>query len=122
LAWNLLSQIDIPPTPHNLKPLIRHFDQEDSYEGKGKKHQITPDCNNEDTISLRSAVATKEQIWDEVDAALMETLNDLMGPVFNSSFNERYLFHSSSQTCAEVKLTAPCFRQTDHTSSTKKIL
>jgi len=78
LKTYILSWIEIPPTPHNLKPLIRHFDQEETYEGKGKKCQITPDHNDKDTIFLGLAVATEEQIWNKVDVALMETLDDPM--------------------------------------------
>jgi len=46
----------------------------------------------------------------------METLNGPMGPIFNGGFDERYLFHTSSQTHAEVKLTVPSFEQTNQTS------
>jgi len=107
MAWDLLSWIDLPATPCNLKPLIRCFEEEEPYEGKGKKHRITPGHDNEDMISLRLAVTTEEQIWDEVDAALMETINDPMGPVFNGRFDERYLFLASSQMHTEEKLTVP---------------
>ena len=111
MAKDLLSQINLPATSHNLKPLIRCFAEEEPYEGKGKKHHITFDHNDEDTISLRSAVATEEQIWDEVDAALMETIDDPMGPVFTGGFNERYLFPASSQMHTEEKLTVPSFER-----------
>jgi len=50
----------------------------------------------------------------------METLDDPMDPIFNGSFDERYLFHTSSQTHAEVKLTMPSFEQTDQTVGTIK--
>jgi len=95
MAWDLLSWIDLPFTPQNLKSLIRHFNQEDHYEGKGKKCWVTPDSDNKDTISLRLAVTPEEQIWDEVNTALIETINDPMGPIKNGSFDERYLFHTS---------------------------
>jgi len=71
-------------------------------------------------ISLRSAVATEEQIWDEVDAALMETLNDPMGPVFTGRFDERYLFPASSQMHTEEKLTVPSSEWTVQSSGTIK--
>ena len=67
-----------------------------------------------------SAVATEEQIWDEVDVALMETLEDPMGPIFTGGFDERYLFPPSSQIHAEEKLTVPSFEWTDQSSGTIK--
>jgi len=120
MAWDLLSQIDLPPTPCNLKPFIRCFGDEQPYEGKGKKCWITLDHDNEDMTSLGSAYATEEQIWDEVNVALMETLEDPMGPVFTGRFDGRYLFPASSQIHTEDKLTVPSFEWTGQSLGTIK--
>jgi len=71
-------------------------------------------------ISLGLAVATEEQIWDEVDVALMETIDDPMGPIFTGRFNERYLLPASSQMHPEKKLTVPSSEQTVQSSGTIK--
>jgi len=43
-AWDLLSRMDLPPTPQNLKPLIHHWeDLEDKQEGSSKRVWLTPD-------------------------------------------------------------------------------
>jgi len=108
-ARDLLSHMDLPLTPKNLKALIHCFDNlEEAYEGKGKKWHITPECAiTPDSTDLEISFGleptlTNEQIWSEADAALMN-IDDGMGPLDNGGFNERYL-HSFSSPLTHVKL------------------
>ena len=108
-ARDLLSCMDLPLTPKNLKPLICHFDDlEEVYEGKGKKWCITPECAiTPDSTYLEISFSseptlTNEQIWSEADTALMNVDNG-MGPLDNGGFGDRCL-HFFPSPLTHVKL------------------
>ena len=96
-ARDLLSHMDLPPTPKNLKPLICHWeDQEDRGEGSSKRIQLMLDRElspvlKELEISFgMEPVSSMEEIWSEVDQAL--DLDDKMGPLDVGGYDIRYLF------------------------------
>jgi len=102
-----------PPTPQNLKPLIRCWeDLEDKGEGSSKRIQLTPDrelspVQEESEISFGMKPApSMEEIWSEVDQML--NLDDGIGPLDVGGYDIRYLFSLTFRPCVDIS-TAPCF-------------
>jgi len=96
-ARDLLSRMDLPPTPQNLKPLIHHWeDLEDKGEGLLKRIRLTQDrelplVQEELEISFgEEPMPSMEEIWSEVDQML--NLDDGMGPLDMGGYDIRYLF------------------------------
>jgi len=89
--------MDLPPTPGNLKPLIRRWeDLEDKQEGSSKRVWLTPDrelplVQEESEISFgEEPTPSMEEIWSEVDQSL--DIDDGMGPLDVGGYDIRYLF------------------------------
>jgi len=112
-ARELLTHMDLPPIPKNLKPLIHRWeDLEDQGKGLSKRIQLMPDRGlslvqeaSEISFGLEPA-PSMEEIWSEVDQALM--LNDGMGPLDVGGYDTRYLFTFTPKPRVNI-FTAPCF-------------
>ena len=105
--------MDLPPTPQNLKPLIRHWeDLEDKQEGSSKRVQLMldrelPPVQEELEISFGEEPApSMEEIWSEVDQML--NLDDGMGPLDMGGYDIRYLFPLTFKPHVNIS-TALCF-------------
>jgi len=106
--------MDLPPTPKNLKPLIRYWeDLENKQEGLSKRIQLRLDrelslVRKELEISFgMEPTPSNEEIWSEVDQALMD-LDDGMGPLDVGGYDIRYLFPLTFKPCVNLS-TAPYF-------------
>jgi len=113
-ARDLLSRMDLLPTPQNLKPLICHWeDLEDKEEGLSKRVLLMPDrelspVQEELEISFGTEPApSNEEIWSEVNQVLMN-LDDGMGPLDMGGYDIRYLFSLTFRPHVNI-FTVPCF-------------